>query len=152
MRNSSLASPSGLASLSLVAPDPAPAYERFELPNLFQIADWSDRIAWRPFQDGVDICRLHGDGRTGPTTALIRFRQASKIPLHQHTGAEHILILAGSQRDQNTSAAAGTLMINPAGSAHSVVGEAGCIVLAIYERPVEFLQDAPYGALVAASA
>lgn len=126
-----------------MAPDPVPAYPRFELHNLFQIAEWSDRIPWRPFQDGVDIHRLQGDGRTGPTTALIRFRKAGKIPLHQHPGCEHILILAGSQRDQNTAAAAGTLMINPAGSAHSVVGDAGCIVLAIYQQPVEFLQDAP---------
>jgi hypothetical protein len=29
-------------------------------------------------------------------------------------------------------------MINAPGTRHSVVGEAGCIVLAIYEKPVKF--------------
>lgn len=120
------------------APVP-PAYARLELQNLFQIADWAEKIPWLPFRDGIDIHRLYGDGITGPTSALLRFRRAGKIPVHQHTGLEHILILAGSQRDQNTTASAGTLMINPTGTAHSVVGEAGCIVLAIYEKPVAFL-------------
>ena len=36
-------------------------------------------------------------------------------------------------------ATAGTLIINPPGTQHSVVSEAGCIVLAIYEKPVKFL-------------
>jgi anti-sigma factor ChrR (cupin superfamily) len=58
--------------------------------------------------------------------------------MHEHLGYEHILVLSGSQRDQNTTAAPGTLMINPPGTRHSIVGEAGCIVLAIYEKPVRF--------------
>jgi len=40
------------------------------------------------------------------------------------------------------SAEAGTLIINPPGTCHSVEGEAGCIVLAIYEKAVRFLPDA----------
>jgi len=125
------------------APDSTPVFPRLELQNLFQIADWSEKIPWQPFHDGIDIHRLHGDGVTGPTSALIRFRKAGKIPLHEHAGCEHILVLAGSQRDQNTTASAGTLMINPPGTAHSVVGQPGCIVLAIYEQPVAFLPDSP---------
>ncbi len=123
--------------------DPAPKYERVELHDLMGIARWQEQIPWLPFQDGVDIHRLYGDGITGPTAALIRFRQPGRLPLHHHPGYEHILILAGSQRDQNGNATAGTLMINPPGSQHSVTGEAGCIVLAIYQNPVEFLPDAP---------
>ena len=59
-----------------------------------------------------------------------------------HAGYEHTLVLAGAQRDQNSAATAGTLMINPPGTEHSVVSEAGCIVLAIYEKPVQFVADA----------
>jgi quercetin dioxygenase-like cupin family protein len=132
---------SSLLVATAPAPDPSPAFPRLELQNLFQIASWSDKIVWQPFRDGVDIYRLHGDGITGPTTALIRFRKTGKVPLHKHAGWEHILVLAGSQRDQNTTANAGTLMINPPGTAHSVVGEAGCIVLAIYEHPVQFVPE-----------
>jgi hypothetical protein len=123
------------------APDPSPAFPRLELQNLFHIDGWADKIAWQPFRDGIDICRLQGDGITGSTTALIRFRKTGKVPLHKHSGCEHILVLAGSQRDQNTTATAGTLMINPSGTTHSVVGEAGCIVLAIYEHPVQFVPE-----------
>jgi anti-sigma factor ChrR (cupin superfamily) len=122
-------------------PDPAPLYQRFELRNLFELARHPERIPWQPFQDGIDIHRLYGDGIHGPTAALIRFRKAGKIPLHQQTGYEHILVLAGAQRDQNGQADTGTLIINPPGSAHSVVGSAGCLVLAIYEKPVAFLGD-----------
>jgi anti-sigma factor ChrR (cupin superfamily) len=58
--------------------------------------------------------------------------------MHLHQGYEHILVLSGSQRDQNGTSVAGTLTINGPGTRHSVVSEAGCIVLAIYEKPVRF--------------
>ena len=124
---------------SLPALDPAPGYPRLELTNLFNIAQWQHEIPWQPFKDGLEIYRLYGNAASGPTAALIRFVRAGKVPFHAHSGYEHILILVGVQRDQNSAAAPGTLIINPPGSEHSVVGEAGCIVLAIYEKPVEFL-------------
>src|SRR4051812_9401159 len=110
--------------------DPAPKYPRIELHNLFNIAQQQAEIPWKPFCEGVEIHRLYGDGVSGPTAALLRFREAGKVPLHQQLGYEHIFILSGSQRDQNGEARAGTLIINPPGSAHSVVSDIGCIVLA----------------------
>jgi anti-sigma factor ChrR (cupin superfamily) len=127
----------------LPEPDPLPTYPRLELHEIFDLVDRQDEIPWKPFQDGVEIHRLYGDGVAGPTAALIRFRKAGKVPRHLHAGYEHIIVLAGGQRDQNGVAKAGTLMINPPGSEHSVVSEAGCIVLAIYEKPVQFLREAP---------
>lgn len=123
--------------------DPAPTFNRLELHDLFNLASRQDQLPWKPFKDGVDIHRLYGDGVAGPTAALLRFRKASKLPLHRHTGYEHVLVLSGSQRDQNSEAKAGTLVINPPGTAHSVICEAGCIALAIYERPVSFIVEAP---------
>jgi len=122
-----------------VQPATAPPSPRIEIADLFQIAKNPDRIPWQPFQDGVEIHRLYGDGVTGPTAALIRFRKDGKVPAHAHAGYEHIIVLAGTQRDQNGTATAGTLIINPPGTEHSVMSEAGCIVLAIYEKPVTFL-------------
>ncbi|MDB6174172.1 MAG: hypothetical protein JWL59_3483 [Chthoniobacteraceae bacterium] len=119
-------------------PDPGPTYSRVELKDLFYIAEHQEEGAWEPFKDGVEIHRLYGDGVSGPTAALLRFREAGNVPLHTHGGYEHILILAGSQRDNNSTATAGTLMINPPGTQRSVVSEAGCIVLAIYALPVKF--------------
>jgi anti-sigma factor ChrR (cupin superfamily) len=121
-----------------VEPDPAPLFARLELKDLFRIGENADRIPWQPFRDGVDIYRLYGDGTDGPTAALIRFRGEGRVPMHEHLGYEHILVLSGSQRDQNGTATAGTLMINAPGTRHSIVSESGCIVLAIYEKPVKF--------------
>jgi anti-sigma factor ChrR (cupin superfamily) len=129
----------GLRVSSSSETDPLPTYPRTELNNLHRIAEWQDEIAWEPFGDGVEIHRLYGDGISGSTSALIRFLKAGKVSLHEHPGYEHILVLAGSQTDQNGVSHAGSLVINPPGSRHSIVSESGCIVLAIYEKPVVFL-------------
>ena len=57
-------------------------------------------------------------------------------------GYEHIFVLTGSQVDENSKAETGTLIINPPGTHHSILSENGCIVLAIYEKPVKFLAAA----------
>jgi anti-sigma factor ChrR (cupin superfamily) len=113
-------------------------YPRIEIQNLFRIAEWQDTIPWQVLEESVEIHRLYGDGITGPTATLIRMRKGGKVPPHTHTGYEHIVVLSGSQRDQNSIASEGTLMINPPGTAHTVESEAGCIVLAFYEKPVQF--------------
>lgn len=86
----------------------------------------------------MDIHRLYGDGLTGPSAALLRYQKAASVPRHWHEGYEHILILAGSQRDEHGMISAGTLRIHPPGTSHEVFSEAGCLVLAIYEKPVHF--------------
>jgi len=110
------------------------------LKDLFRISDWEDTLPWSSFLEGVDIYRLYGDGKSGPTAALLRFHPGARVPLHEHTGYEHILVLEGSQVDENSRADAGTLIINPPQTRHGVLSETGCIVLAIYEKPVTFLE------------
>ena len=109
------------------------------LNDLLRISGWHERLPWLPFLPGVDIYRLYGDGETGPTAALLRFQAGARVPLHEHTGYEHILVLAGSQGDENCRSETGMLIINPPGTSHSVLSENGCIVLAIYEKPVKTL-------------
>ena len=113
----------------------------FELKDIFHFAAQKDQIAWEPYKKGVDIFRLYGDGVTGPTAALLRYREHGEVPLHEHVGYEHILILSGSQRDESGIYPEGTFVINPPGTRHQVYSDAGCIVLAIYEKPVEFVED-----------
>ena len=55
-------------------------------------------------------------------------------------GYEHIFMLAGEQVDEVSKAESGSLIINPPGTSHSIMSENGCIVLAIYEKPVKFLE------------
>lgn len=109
-----------------------------KLNDLFQISGWQQKLPWKPFGDGVDIYRLYGNDEAGPTAALLRFRPGGRVLLHQHTGFEHIFVLSGSQVDENSRAETGTLIINPPGTSHSILSEHGCIVLAIYEKPVKF--------------
>jgi anti-sigma factor ChrR (cupin superfamily) len=110
-----------------------------KLNDLFQISGWQHKLPTKPFQEGVDIYRLYGDGESGPTAALLRFRPGGRVPLHEHTGFEHIFMLSGSQVDENSRAETGSLIINPPGTSHSILSQDGCIVLAIYEKPVKFL-------------
>ncbi len=128
----------GSSSPIPVEPDAVPPFPRQEVTNLWQIEAWQNRLPWKAFRPGVEIHRLYGDGLEGPAAALLRFKESAKVPLHSHTGYEHILVLAGSQRDQNGPLHAGTLALHPPGTSHSVVSEPGCIVLAIYEKPVRF--------------
>ena len=67
------------------------------------------------------------------------------MELHEHTGYEHILVLTGTQVDENSRSEAGTLIVNPPGTRHSVLSETGCIVLAVYENPVRFVEQRGLG-------
>ena len=111
-----------------------------KIHDLFRISGWQEKLPWKPFKNGVDIYRLYGDGQSGPTAALLRFQAGGRVPLHEHMGWEHIFVLSGSQVDENCRAETGMLLINPPGTSHSILSEEGCIVLAIYERPVKFIE------------
>ncbi len=91
----------------IVEPDPSLINPRIELTDLFKISENAGAIPWQPFRDGVEIYRLYGDGVSGPTAALLRYKAEGIVPLHEHTGYEHILVLSGSQRDQNGTANCG---------------------------------------------
>jgi anti-sigma factor ChrR (cupin superfamily) len=112
----------------------------FEITNLFHIADRQNEIPWSGYKKGVEIFRIYGDGITGPTAALLRYSEAGEVPMHEHSGYEHIFVLSGSQEDENGTFNAGSMVINPPGTRHKVRSDAGCIVLAIYEKPVRFLE------------
>lgn len=110
-----------------------------ELTRLFQIVENQEDYPWEYFRDNVDVHRLYGDGMTGPTAVLLRYRETSPIPPHVHEGYEHILVLCGTQEDEQGLIGSGTLRVHAPGTTHRGTGFAGCIVLAIYEKAVRFL-------------
>ena len=63
------------------------------------------------------------------------------MPRHRHTGLETILVLDGVQSDESGDYPAGSLILNPEGSTHSVWSTGGCVVLIQWDRPVQFLED-----------
>ena len=64
-----------------------------------------------------------------------------EVPKHQHKGLETILVLEGEQSDELGNYSAGSLVLNPEGSIHSVWSNTGCVVLIQWEKPVLFLGD-----------
>jgi anti-sigma factor ChrR (cupin superfamily) len=69
----------------------------------------------------------------------LRYQPGAKTPPHRHTGVEHIYVLRGSQRDERGVYETGTLVVNETGSSHQVASDDGCVVLVLWQKPVEFL-------------
>lgn len=114
----------------------ADAARHIVLKDLFHAGGDLGNIEWLPFHDGVEIHRLYGGEDDSACAAFLRYQPGAQIPDHQHTGFEHIIVLSGSQSDHYGDYPAGTLLINAPGSAHAVTSHHGCIVLAIWEKPV----------------
>jgi anti-sigma factor ChrR (cupin superfamily) len=93
---------------------------------------------WEVLRDGVDILRLAGDPKSGPSAALLRYRPGARVPRHLHPGFEVIYVVSGSQADARGRYPAGTLVVNPRGLEHEVWSDEGCVVLIVWEQPVEF--------------
>jgi anti-sigma factor ChrR (cupin superfamily) len=97
-----------------------------------------DRLDWQPMRPGVEVYRLYGLADEGPSAALLRYQPGAEVPLHIHTGVEHILVLAGTQEDSHGSYGPGSFVVNLPGTKHRVTSSGGCIVLVVWERPVRF--------------
>jgi anti-sigma factor ChrR (cupin superfamily) len=111
------------------------------LKDLFKIAENQDQYAWKPFRQGIEIYNLYGGDENQPAAALLRYQAGACAPKHLHEGIEHILVLSGAQSDDQGEYPAGNLLINFPGSYHQVTSTHGCIVLAIWNKPVSFIKE-----------
>jgi anti-sigma factor ChrR (cupin superfamily) len=93
---------------------------------------------WGPLREGVEIRRLAGQPGAGPTVALLRYQPGAHVPRHRHHGFELIYVISGEQSDERGSYPAGTVVTNHDGDEHTVRSEHGCVVLIVWEKPVEF--------------
>ena len=110
------------------------------IDGLMTIDDDKDKFKWEFFKEGIEISRIYAQDNNGSACALLKYEAGAEAPLHIHTGYEHILILSGSQTDGVNVYKKGMLMISEPGSQHHIFSENGCIVLAIWQAPVEFVK------------
>lgn len=120
-----------------------PREKPFILKDIFNIAGRLEELLWEPYADGVDVFWIYKEGMAGPAAALLKYKPGGRVPMHQHVGFEHIIVLSGSQADENGRLETGSLMVHTPGTRHSIVSEEGCIVLAIYEKRVSFAKEKP---------
>lgn len=118
------------------------------LKDLFSGISPEDYGEFRALYPGVEILHLYGaeDANTGsakqkPAAALIRYQPGAKVPPHHHPGYEHIIVLEGAQADELGEYPKGTCVMNPPGTRHAVTSADGCLVLAIWNQPVEVLSE-----------
>ncbi|MGG7565173.1 cupin domain-containing protein [Rhodovulum sp. DZ06] len=104
------------------------------LPAL--LAGGWDALPFEPFKPGIEIHRIRA---ADPAVALLRYAPGAAAPKHVHEGLETILVLSGAQSDENGTYETGALVLNPAGTVHSVWSDPGCVVLIQWEKPVRFL-------------
>jgi len=108
------------------------------ISGLLNIEENMDHFKWEELREGIEIYQIYEETNDGPSAALLRYSAGASVPLHLHTGFEHILILAGTQTDGVNEYSKGMLMISEPGSQHRITSEAGCIALAIWQAPVKF--------------
>jgi anti-sigma factor ChrR (cupin superfamily) len=108
------------------------------MSGLIGRTQWDD-IEWQPFRPGVRAHWLYHTDEDGPAAALLRYEPGATVPLHEHGGWEHILVLAGAQSDGTMRHGEGSLMISAPGTRHAINSEEGCVVLAVWNRPVRII-------------
>jgi anti-sigma factor ChrR (cupin superfamily) len=97
-------------------------------------------LAFEPFREGIRVHWLLR-GEDAPSAAILAYGPGASVPRHRHAGLETILVLDGVQSDESGDHAAGTLVLNPVGSEHSVWSESGCVVMIQWNLPVIFLGE-----------
>ncbi|MDB5323163.1 MAG: anti-ECFsigma factor, ChrR [Phycisphaerales bacterium] len=135
--------PVGISDVSLpqaeMRSEPVPAVPvKLIFADLLQAAT-DGSLRWEKMRPGVEMARLYAVPDGGPSAALLRYTPGAKLQRHEHTGFEHIYVLSGSQVDDSGEHRAGALLIHGPGTSHTIASKHGCIVLAVWERPVRFL-------------
>jgi anti-sigma factor ChrR (cupin superfamily) len=96
-------------------------------------------LTFEPLRDGIELARLFGQADRGASGAVLRYQPGASAPRHRHPGFETVIVLDGAQSDEAGTYVKGDVVVNPPGSIHTVTSETGCIVLIVWEKPVEFV-------------
>lgn len=103
------------------------------------IGDGWRNLPFEPFREGIAAHFLLKGGPDEPSTAILRYQPGASVPRHRHAGLETLVVLEGTQSDENGDYPAGSVVLNPVGTEHTVWSTAGCVVLIQWNLPVIFL-------------
>ena len=95
------------------------------LPSGLDLEALTQHGPWEALREGIEIQYLHRVP-TQPVAALLRYQPGARVPAH-------------SQRDANGVYRAGSFKVNLPDTVHDLVSDDGCLVLIIWEAPVEFI-------------
>ena len=98
-------------------------------------------LRFEPFRDGIEIARLFGQADRGASGAVLKYQPGASAPRHRHPGFETIIVLDVAQSDEAGTYVKGDVVVNPPGSIHTVSSGPGCVVLIVWEKPVEFVDE-----------
>ena len=101
---------------------------------------WRD-LTYEHFRDGIEVFWLRQGNDREPSVAILKYQAGASVPRHRHVGLETITVLEGVQSDENGDYAAGTVVLNPVGTEHSVWTKDGCVVLIHWALPVIILGE-----------
>jgi anti-sigma factor ChrR (cupin superfamily) len=96
------------------------------------------RESWPELRPGVRIRVLHEGPGEHERVALLSYSPGAQVESHLHNAGEHIIILEGSQEDENGSFGPGTYMYNAPGTRHSVKAPVGCLVWIHWQGSLDF--------------
>ena len=126
-----------------------------EEPAIARTAD-DPKLQWMPcpefLPEGCGIAVLHGDPSMPNVDVFFKVPAGSVIPLHWHTSAERMVLVAGEMHVSYEGQAQarltpGTYAYGPAGRAHRArcVGEVPCVLFIAFESALDAMPSAPEG-------
>lgn len=96
-------------------------------------------LPFESFRAGIKVHWIERGGQGEPIVAILHYSPGATVPLHRHEGLETIIVLEGSQSDENGEYRAGDVVFNAKGSQHSVWSKDGCVVFVNWDQPVTIL-------------
>jgi anti-sigma factor ChrR (cupin superfamily) len=137
MRHTLLVTSLMLTASAALAQEPALAFSA-QAPNL----QW--KSCPDPLPKGCQLAVLHGDPAKPNADVFLKLPGPSKIPLHTHTSAERIVLVAGTfhityEGQKMAVLQPGSYAYGPATKPHSAecVSRKPCILFIAFEAPVD---------------
>ena len=103
-------------------------------PLVRRLAEAGAAPRWRAIVPGVRAIDLPL-GAAGSTARIVAFKAGVRIPLHDHGGAEHIVVLSGAIEEAEMRFERGDIAIRQPGERHEqrIASDAPCISLVVNE-------------------